>query len=137
MRTILIFLTLVGIYGLEPKYGDKDQELIIGNALDGIVNTENPFVFAPWGKETKIAVDAIKCEVEYTPLITVRNAPWTYRVILASCTAIHDKSIVFRWAYRDDWEDGAIYRKLTLPNGIYTLSIHKNGNINTIVSLSK
>lgn len=111
---------------LGVKYGDNDNELIAGSALSSIVNAENPTVFVPWCKIPE--GDAIwgTFIVEFENILRVRNAPVTHYVMIAKCKSILPGGIAINWIYRDDWQDGAVYRKLCLVNGLYNIAYTKS-----------
>ena len=118
---ILIFLGL-SLNATELKYGERDNELKIGDGLKGIVNDRNAFVFAPWSKDVGKDVKWGKYRVEFKKLLSLRDKPYRYDVILAVCEPINKEDPKISWIYRDDWQDDHIYSKLILQDGKFLIA---------------
>ena len=111
---------------LRITYGIKDNELKVGKGLKEIVNASNEFVFAPWCKKVEKDARWGKYKVKFKKLLSLRDKPLTYAVILAICEPINKENPKISWIYRDDFRDGHIYKKLVLQNGIYMIAYKIN-----------
>jgi hypothetical protein len=133
--SIIILLFALMLSAAEIKYGKSHDEIHIGPALSKIVNSDNDYVFAPWFRQSNKDATWVRCGVTFAELITVRDAPKTYRVILVTCIEKANKEKVYTWVYRDDLEDGVLYRKLILRDGDYMLAYVGKDNRTKIISI--
>jgi hypothetical protein len=105
----------------ELDYGKKNDELKIGEGLEGIVNAINDNVFLPWHRNVENDVTWGKYNVEFNKMLTLRDKPKTYHIILVNCEPINKNDPKISWIYRDDRTDGYLYKKLVLQNGEYLI----------------
>jgi hypothetical protein len=134
----LCFVVLTGCASrpkIGPQYGTSDNETLLGRPVQELVNLDNPTLDIPWYKPvSEQEYQWVRCYLRVERLITVRKAPFTIDVMMATCKRI-DKDETLIWLYRDEWEDGAIYRKLVLQDGVYDLAIQERANGRTLGSL--
>ena len=146
MKTCLIaakFLFFGIIFGCgnqgrvnEPKYGNNDNEFTPGSWLNSHINVENIGGGIPW--HSKVTDDKYmwyKCIINFQKLLTIRNAPVTNHVKVAVCKM--ENSDEFCWVYNEVWEDGLVYKRLILSNGLYEIALKKSENKWILGSIKK
>ncbi len=138
MNFILITTILTCIINVnELNYGKENNELKIGEGLEGIVNASNDYAFAPWCRDVENDVKWGKYKVEFNKMLTLRDKPKTYHIILANCEPINKNDPKLSWIYRDDWTDGIRYKRLVLQNGEYLIGYKTNEKSIYIESIKK
>jgi len=123
---LIVCLCSQGLWAAELKYGIEDNELKVGKGLKEIVNASNEFVFAPWCKKVTKDVKWGKYQIKFKKLLSLRDKPLTYVVIIAMCEPINKEAPKLSWIYRDDLRDGRRYKKLVLQDGIYMIAYKIN-----------
>lgn len=117
IKKITFYLMLIVCFVSSAERND----LLVGEGLRGLVNADNPYVFCPWHRQVSRDSKWYKFKVEFYEMMLIRDEPKTYHIIMAKCDPIDKSDIKLMWLYRDDWVDGAMYKRLSLSNGDYLI----------------